>query len=96
MHSGLTPTDVLRYIHRMLGAAMQEIELSDDEIMRVVFQESLPTYSKYFPYHIKETITSEDSIGGGYTNVYKIPNIDRLEIIGVNRVWMDNMNKFGG
>jgi len=37
MHSGLTPTDVLRYIHRMLGAAMQEIELSDDEIMRIVF-----------------------------------------------------------
>lgn len=96
MHSGLTPTDVLRYIHRMLGAAMQEIELSDDEIMRVVFQESLPTYSKYFPYHIKETITSEDSIGGGYTNVYKIPNIDRLEIIGVHRVWLDNMNQFGG
>ena len=31
MHSGLTPTDVLRYIHRMLGAAMQEIELSDDD-----------------------------------------------------------------
>lgn len=96
MHSGLTPTDVLRYIHRMLGAAMQEIELSDDEIMRVVFQESLPTYSKYFPYMYKMTIKASDTIGGGYSNVYKIPNKDRLEIIGVHRVWLDNMNQFGG
>lgn len=37
MHSGLTPTDVIRYIHRMLGEAMHEIEINDDEIMRVVF-----------------------------------------------------------
>ena len=26
----------------------------------------------------------------------KFPNIDRLEIIGVHRVWLDNMNQFGG
>lgn len=96
MHSGLTPTDVLRYIHRMIGAAMQEIEITDDEIMRVVFQESLPTYSKYFPYIFMQELKSSDSIGGGYDNVYKIPNKDRLEIIGVHRVWLDNMNQFGG
>lgn len=96
MKTGLTCTDVLRYIHRMLGTAMQAIELNDDEIMRVVFQESLPTFSKYFPYRFKESITCEDSIGGGYNNVYKIPNIDRLQIIGISRVWLDNMNQFGG
>ena len=96
MHSGLTCTDVLRYIHRMLGTSLQEIELTDDEIMRVVFQESLPTFSKYFPYRFKIPLKSSDSIGGGYTNVYKLPNNDRLEIIGVSRVWLDNMNQFGG
>lgn len=96
MHSGLTPTDVLRYIHRMLGAAMQEIEINDDEIMRVVFQESLPIYSKYFPYKYKEELKNTDSIGGGYDNVYRIPNKERLEIIGIANVWLDNMNQFGG
>ena len=96
MHSGLTCTDVLRYIHRMLGTSLQEIELTDDEIMRVVFQESLPTFSKYFPYRFKIPLKSSDSIGGGYTNVYKLTNNDRLEIIGVSRVWLDNMNQFGG
>ena len=53
MYSGLTPTMVLRYINRMLGAAVQTIELSEEEIMRVVFQESLYTYSKFFPYRYR-------------------------------------------
>ena len=96
MHSGLNCTDVIRYLHRLLGASLQEIELSDDEMMRIVFQESLPTYSKFFPYRYKLTITQDDSIGGGYTNVYKIPNKDRLEIIGVSRMWLNNMNSYGG
>ena len=60
----------------------------------VVFQESLPTYSKYFPYHVKMTIRESDSIGGIQMYI-KFPNIDRLEIIGVHRVWLDNMNQFG-
>ena len=93
---GLSPTMVLRYIHRMLGTAVQEIELSDEEIMRVVFQESLLTYSKFFPYHYKETLKSSDSIGGGYDNVYRLPNKEHLDIIGVHRVWLSNMNQFGG
>ena len=96
MYSGMTPTMVLRYLHRMLGTSLQTIELSDDEIMRVVFQESLPTFSKFFPYRYKQPLRANDSIGGGYTNVYRIPNIDKLEIIGVHRVWLDNTNQFGG
>jgi len=96
MYSGVTPTMVLRYINRMLGITVQELEISEEEIMRVVFQESLATFSKYFPYHFKESVTDADSIGGGYSNVYIIPNKDRLEIIGVHRVWLDNMNQFGG
>ena len=96
MYSGITPTAVLRYIHRMLGSSVQMIELSDEEIMRVVFQESLMTYSKYFPYMFKVPLKPSDCIGPQYPNVYRIPNDDRLEIIGVHRVWLDNMNQFGG
>ena len=96
MYSGITPTMTLRYIKRMLGSSVQAIELTDEEIMQVVFQESLLTYSKFFPYVFRETITESDSIGGGYSNVYRIPNIDKLEIIGIHNVWLDNMNQFGG
>ena len=86
----------LRYINRMIGEKLQEIELSEEEIMRVVFQESLPTFSKFFPYKYKIQITSKDSLDERYPNVYRIPNDDRLEIIGVHRVWLSNMNQFGG
>lgn len=53
MYSGLTLTSVLRYINRRLGSTMQEIELSEEEIIRIVLQESLITYSKYFPYRFE-------------------------------------------
>lgn len=96
MFNGLTPTVVLRYLNRMLGAAVQELELSSEEMMRVVFQESLPTFSKYFPYRYKEVLKVEDSLGAPYENTYKIPNEDKLEIIGIGRVLLDNMNQFGG
>lgn len=94
--TGLTPTAVLRYLNRMLGASLQELELTEDQMMRVVFQESLMTFSKYFPYKFKIPVKRSDSIGGGYSNVYKIPNDDHIEILGVHRVWLDNMNQFGG
>lgn len=42
MYSGLTRTTVLRYLNRMLGTTVQELEISEEEMMRVVFQESLP------------------------------------------------------
>lgn len=96
MYSGVTLTMVLRYINRMLGTAVQEIELTEEEIIRVVLQESLMTYSKYFPYQYKERITQADCVGEGYTNVFRLPNKDRLEIIGVHKVWLDHQNQFGG
>lgn len=96
MYSGVTATDCLRYLNRRLGVLRQEIELTEEEIMNVVFKESLITYSKFFPYYYRLGITAEDSIGGGYSNTYRIPNDDRLEIFNVHKVYLDNMNQFGG
>lgn len=96
MYSGVTSTVVLRYLNRMLGTVVQELELSEDEMMRVVFQESLPTFSKYFPYRYRLVITEKDSIGPQYNNTYRIPNNDHLEIIGIHRIWLGHNNQFGG
>jgi len=95
-YTGLTPTTTLRYLKRMLGTVIQDLEITDDEMMRVVFQESVPTYSKYFPYRYKLGLTPDDILDEKYPNVYKLPNKDRLEIFGVHRVWLSNMNQFGG
>jgi hypothetical protein len=94
--STLTPTVVLRYLNRIMGALVQEIELTEDEMMRVVFQETLPTYSKFFPFRYKIQLHYRDSVSPEYRNVYKIPNDENLTILGIHNVWLDNMNQFGG
>ena len=96
MYSGLTRTVVLRYLNRMLGTTVQLLEISEEEMMRVVFQESLPTFSKYFPYRFRTEITRKDQLDPKYPNVYIIPNKEHLEILGVHNIWVSNMNQFGG
>jgi hypothetical protein len=93
-YTGLTTTQVLRYINRNLGALLQELELSADEMMRVVFQESLPTYSKYYPYKYRLTVGNSEFVPGSL-NTYQIPNEDQLEIIGIHKVFISNMAQFG-
>jgi hypothetical protein len=93
-YTGLTSTQVLRYINRNLGALLQELELSTDEMMRVVFQESLPTYSKFYPYKYRLTVGNASFVPGSL-NTYQIPNEDRLEIIGIHKVFISNMAQFG-
>jgi hypothetical protein len=93
-YTGLTSTQVLRYINRNLGALLQELELSADEMMRVVFQESLPTYSKFYPYKYRLTVGNASFVPGSL-NTYQIPNEDRLEIIGIHKVFISNMAQFG-
>jgi len=94
MYSGLNPTTVLRYLNRMLGTVLQELEINEEEMMKIVFQESLNTYSKYFPYKYFSYITQTDLVSGT-RSTYKLPKIDRLEIIGIHKVFISNMTQFG-
>lgn len=96
MYASMTPTVCLRYLNRMLGTIVQELELTEEEMMRVVFQESLPTFSKYFPYRYRTQVTTKDALDPKYPNIYRIPNDDRLEILKVHDIWVSNMNQFGG
>ena len=93
-YSGITPTTVLRYLNRMLGTVLQELELSEEEMMRVVFQESLPTFSKYFPYKYYVNISPDDHVDSTL-NTYRLPKKDRLEIIGIHKVFVSNMVQYG-
>ncbi len=93
-YTGLTPTQVMRFINRNLGAALQELELSEEEMMRVVFQETLPTFSKFFPYKYRLQVGNAQFVQGSL-NTYEIPNSDNLEIIGIHKVFISNMAQFG-
>jgi hypothetical protein len=94
MATGLTPTDALRYIKRNLGSVVQTIEISDEEIMKVVFDESLKTFSKYFPYVFMLTLSSSDMVPGS-ENKYYLPNKDNIQIFGIHKVHFDQSIQYG-
>ena len=78
----------------MLGAALQELELSEEEIMKVVFQQSLGTYSKFFPYHYFLNLMPENHVEGTL-NTYRFERNDRLEIMQIHKVFVSNMVQMG-
>ena len=93
-YSGLTPTTVLRYLNRMLGTLVQEVEIDQEGLMRIVYQETLQTYSKFFPYLYKVRLTHRDLIEGK-TSSYRQPRSEILEINGIGRVWVSNLTRYG-
>ena len=92
--AGITATEVLRYINRNLGASMQELELNEDEIMEIVFQESLPTFSKYFPYIMKLEI-SHKCLVPGQLNSYYLPYQEGIKYSGVHNILTPNVSYYG-
>jgi len=94
MYRGLTPTDVIRHIKRQIGAVVYDIELSDDEMMAVVFQHTIPTFSKYFPYRFRVLVTEKDEVVAG-KSTYILPDIDGLEVMGISKVQVGEFYNLG-
>jgi len=86
-------TDCIRYIHRNLGTKLMIPELSAGEISRIVTQESLKTFSKFFPYVLR--IPIDDSLAiKGKPGFYRIPNLDMLEAIRMRMMFGNNSYAF--
>ena len=93
-NNGLSQTMVIRYLHSKLGTLVQALELTDKEMMRVVMQQSLHTYSQYFPFLPMVTLSEKDRINGNYME-YRIPNDWNLQILSLHKYYMGAENKFG-
>jgi hypothetical protein len=84
----MNPTDVLQYIELNLGASIQVLELSPDEIMEVVFTQTLPSFSTYYPnYQLIEIIPKRDKVPNRFNTFYIKCN---EEILGVSKVLAEN------
>ena len=94
-NNGLSSTEVLRYINRRLGASVQLLELSEKDMMNVVYQETLPTFSQYFPFLPTCVLTAKDRIGKSKTE-YRIPNPWNLEILGIHKYVLSSNEALGG
>lgn len=93
-NNGLSQTMVLRYLHSKLGTYVQKQELNDKQMMRVVMQQTLHTFSQYFPFLPMVTLSDKDRINGNCME-YRIPNDWNLQILSLHKYYMNAENKFG-
>jgi len=79
----LNATYILQYLEKKLGYKFNELEIDPNEIMDTVLSESLPRFSKFYPYQTVVLIGEKDKVEGTKNEYYL--NSD-LDIINVNRV----------
>ncbi len=88
----LSETEVIRYAERRLGYKFMDLEITPNEMVEVVQMETLPEFSKYFPYVQQNYISDKDKVPG-YDNRWRIHSPDGEEIININRViGLDTIN----
>ena len=85
----LSPTTVLRHIERRLGVSHHQLELSRDQIMDTVFEETLITFSTYFPHHHRIIIDRVKDAVEGRVGVYYLKT--DFEILGISKILTDNL-----
>lgn len=79
----LNESILIQWLEKNLGYRFNELELSHEEILNNIKSDSLITYSKFFPYQYKITLSDEDLVPGT-SNAYYL-NCP-LEIININRL----------
>jgi hypothetical protein len=86
----LNCTEVLEYVKDNLGFPHMHLELSDEEILKIITNTSLKEFSKYFPQKVQVGINLNLSMNKvpGYQNRYYIFDPDELEILNISDVIM--------
>lgn len=85
---------VLQSIERNLGATLQVLELSTEEIMDVIRHETLPTFSKYYPFYTLLKIHPiEDKVPNRFNAFYIKTD---FELLGVSKILAENYMGNGG
>lgn len=56
----LTPNNLLNNCKRLLGISTFKLPITDDELLDILYQDTLPTFSRYFPRYIKLKMNLRD------------------------------------
>ena len=84
----VTPSTLLRHIKSNLGSTVRPLPITDDEIMEIVIEESLPTFSKFYPYMYPVTINpNRDKIEDRNRSSVYVMDTNGMEILGVAKVY---------
>lgn len=78
---------ILSHVKSRLGASARQLELSDEELVRCLQDETLQTFSVYAPFYIEYSIDLEKSVVEGMTNTYNLPlEIHGFKVVGVEKM----------
>lgn len=90
----LSQTDCIRFLEYKLGFKFMDLEIEAKDIMEIIDMETLPEFSKYFPYVDNIFVNDADRVEG-YTNRWYMRT--ETDIINVNRViGLDTVNNTAG
>lgn len=81
----INPTTVLRHVKRKLGASHKPLPLGDEDILDTIYEETLYTFSNYFPLMWKVVVDGTKDNVLGELGVYTLKT-DGLEILGVAKM----------
>ena len=84
----VTPTTLLRHIKASLGTNVRVLPVTDDEVLEVVREETIPTFSKFYPYMCPIYVDPKtDTLRNEETKSVYVMNTQGLEVIGVANVY---------
>jgi len=86
----INPSVVINYISRRINWVNRYLPFSQDDIMNVVYDESLITFSEYFPYMKQVTLDCKHDAIPGTLNKFSIRGIEGLEVLGINKFYINN------
>lgn len=90
----MNTTTVLRHIKRKIGASHFPVPVDDDEIIEIIEQETLPTFSTYFPYFYNMKVNPKTQ-STGEPGCYFIEDNDMdIEVIGIAQVYRDTSTQY--
>lgn len=91
---GMNPSIVLQSIEKNLGATFQVLELTNEDIMSIIVNETIPTFSLFYPFYTLVPIHPErDKVPQRFNTFYIRTD---LEIIGVSKIMAENYMGNGG
>lgn len=79
----LNTTYLLQYLEKKLGYKFNELEINSDDIINTVWSETLPEFSKFFPYQTRLLLQQKDAVNNS-RNLYFLNT--PYEIININRI----------
>lgn len=83
----INPTSLLRHIKMKLGASHRPLPITDEEIMETVYQESLYTFSMYYPFMYNVAVKGKRDAVPGEQGVYYLSEAEGLEVLGVAKMF---------